>query len=106
MTHTDEAQLQELKQSLRKEAHARRKAQENKDELSREICERFIALPAYTSAQTVMFYVDVRSEVRTRHHLPKVLDRDKRIVVPWCNDAGELELFLLESMDELEVGMY
>ncbi len=106
MTHTDEAQLQELKQSLRKEAHARRKAQENKDELSREICERFIALPAYASAQTVMFYVDVRSEVRTRHHLPKVLDRDKRIVVPWCNDAGELELFLLESMDELEVGMY
>ncbi len=26
--------------------------------------------------------------------------------MPWCNAEGELELFHLESMDELEVGMY
>ncbi len=52
-----------------------------------------------------MFYVDVRDEVRTRQALPDALKSGKRIVVPYCLD-GELELFWLESMDELELGMY
>ena len=65
-----------------------------------------MAQPEYQKATTVMFYVDVRAEVRTRYALPDALQSGKRIVVPWCNDDGELELFHLESMDELEIGMY
>ena len=65
-----------------------------------------MALPEYAVASTVMFYVDVRSEVRTRRDLETALDSDKSIIVPWCNDDGELELFRLESMQELETGMY
>jgi 5-formyltetrahydrofolate cyclo-ligase len=53
-----------------------------------------------------MYYIDVRSEVRTRHALPAALTQGKKIVVPWCNDQGELELFHLENMDELAIGMY
>ena len=53
-----------------------------------------------------MYYIDVRSEVRTRHDLPGALALGKRIVIPWCNDQGELELFHLENMDELALGMY
>jgi len=93
------------KQQIREEAHARRQAQENKDELSQAICARFAALPEYAAAKTVMFYVDVRAEVRTRHYLPTALEHGKRIVVPYCVD-GELELFHLENMDELALGMY
>ena len=52
-----------------------------------------------------MFYIDVRAEVRTRHNLEDALASGKKIVVPYCVD-GELELFHLESMDELEIGMY
>lgn len=52
-----------------------------------------------------MYYVDVRSEVRTRHYLPTALTQGKRIVVPYCVN-GELELFHLQNMDELAVGMY
>ncbi len=52
-----------------------------------------------------MFYVDVRDEVRTRQALPEALKSGKRIVVPYCVD-GELELFWLEDMNELELGMY
>jgi 5-formyltetrahydrofolate cyclo-ligase len=94
------------KKQIREEAHARRNAQPDKDELSRAICARFMALPEYQQARTVMFYVDVRSEVRTRHDLPGALTHEKKIVVPWCNAAGELELFQLENMDELALGMY
>jgi 5-formyltetrahydrofolate cyclo-ligase len=98
--------FQERKQRIREQAHANRNKQENKDELSRAIVERFLALPDYAAARTVMFYIDVRAEVRTRHSLPEALRSGKKIVVPWCNDQGELELFHLTSMDELAVGMY
>ena len=95
-----------LKQKLREQAHANRNAQADKDGLSKIICDRFMSMPEYTAATTVMFYIDVRSEVRTRHALPDALKSGKRIIVPWCNDQGELELFHLTNMDELAIGMY
>jgi 5-formyltetrahydrofolate cyclo-ligase len=94
------------KAAIRKIAFANRRDQSNKDELSRAILRSFMELAEYATAKTVMFYVDVRAEVRTRFDLPNALKQGKKIVVPWCNDEGELELFHLESMDELEVGMY
>ena len=94
-----------LKKTIREQAHAARLAQLNKDEVSQTIVDRFMQLPEYQQAQTVMFYVDVRTEVRTRQALPAALASGKRIVIPYCVD-GELELFHLESMDELELGMY
>ena len=103
---TFDAAIREQKDQLRKQAHSNRNAQENKDDLSRRIVGAFMALPEYAKANTVMFYIDVRSEVRTRHDLELALQSGKTIIVPWCNDDGELELFRLGSMDELEVGMY
>ncbi|MBI1347871.1 5-formyltetrahydrofolate cyclo-ligase [bacterium] len=93
------------KQQIREQAHANRNAQENKDELSQAIVAKFMDLPEYQASTTVLFYLDVRSEVRTRHSLEAALQSGKRIVVPYCVD-GELELFHLEQMDELSVGMY
>lgn len=94
-----------FKQQIREQAHANRNAQENKDELSHEIVARCMAMPEYQRAQTVLFYLDVRSEVRTRNDLGEALASGKKIVVPYCVD-GELELFHLEHTDELSVGMY
>lgn len=99
-------EIHERKRVIREQAHENRRLQEDKDELSRAICEKFVSLPEYAAARTVMFYVDVRTEVRTRDFLATALTHGKRIVVPWCNDTGELELFLLKSMDDLSVGMY
>jgi 5-formyltetrahydrofolate cyclo-ligase len=103
---TDVSSLQDKKKTIREQAHANRNALTDKDELSVEICARFAALPEYVKARSVMYYIDVRSEVRTRHALPAALAQGKKIVVPWCNDQGELELFHLESMEELAIGMY
>lgn len=94
------------KQKIREQAHANRNAQENKDELSRDIVRKFMTLPEYQAATTVLFYLDVRSEVRTRHSLEDALASGKKIVVPYCIEGEVLELFHLESMDELSIGMY
>ncbi len=97
--------LQKRKQAIREQAHANRKDQPDKDAVSQVIVSRFTSLPEYTAARTVMYYVDVRTEVRTRHFLPEALTHHKKIVVPYCVE-GDLELFWLTSMDELAVGMY
>ncbi len=97
--------VSEKKAEIRKQAHENRRAQLDKDGVSDAIMARFFQLPEVAAANTVMFYVDVRDEVRTRQALPEALKSGKRIVVPYCVD-GELELFWLESMDELELGMY
>lgn len=105
MTDSPATGVSERKAAIREQAHANRRNQPDKDGVSQAIMKRFLALPEYDAARTVMFYVDVRDEVRTRHALPDALETGKRIVVPYCVD-GELELFWLESMDELELGMY
>lgn len=98
---------QALKAAIREQARKNRIAQKNKDEVSRIICERFTSMPGYTSAKTVMWYVDAGSEVRTRHTLPAALCHGKRVVVPWCVvETNQLELFLLEDMSELVEGAY
>jgi 5-formyltetrahydrofolate cyclo-ligase len=105
MSSTQLEDLREHKRQIREQAHANRKALENKDELSRTICEKFVALPEYQSAKTVLYYLDVRTEVRTRHYLPTALGHGKKIAVPYCVD-DVLHLFHLENMDELDIGMY
>lgn len=104
-TPTDDPQAR--KAAIREQARKNRVAQKNKEEISRRIVSAFMALPAYTAAKTVMFYVDAGSEVRTRHLLPEALNSGKRIVVPYCIvETNELELFVLEDMAELVEGAY
>ena len=100
------ADIAERKKLIREQAHACRNAQAEKDALSQTICDKFMALPAYAAARVVKFYIDVRSEVRTRQALPAALASGKKVVVPWCNDRVELELFHLTDMNELAIGMY
>ncbi len=98
---------QARKAAIREQARKNRIAQKNKDEVSTAICSKFTALPTYTAAKTVMWYVDAGSEVRTRHTLPAALTHGKRVVVPWCVvETNTLELFLLEDMSELVEGAY
>lgn len=97
--------LADRKSIIRAAAHAARKAQPDKEAVSEKITDRVIGMAEYQNAKCVMWYVDVRDEARTRHALPKALASTQKIVVPYCVD-GELELFYLESMDELELGMY
>ena len=83
----------------------------DKEELRRrEICQRFVSQSWYQKAQTVLWYVHCRSEVRTLSALEQQLTSDKRIVVPYCtvDDSGErcLGLWRLEAISELQPGMW
>jgi 5-formyltetrahydrofolate cyclo-ligase len=103
-------ELMHRKAKMRRQAYDARNAQENKDELSKIIVDKFAKLPEYAAAKTIMWYLDVRSEVRTRYMVGDALDSDKKIIVPYCtcDEEGQnkLGLWHLESMDELVVGKW
>ncbi len=103
--------LMEKKNKMRRQAYDARKAQENKDEISATICEKFIRLPEYQAASVAMWYIDCRSETRTKPHLQKEIETSgKKIIVPYCtedeNGENKLGLWRLDDFDELIVGKW
>ncbi len=111
LTPQELEQLMERKNGMRRQAYDARAAQENKDELSKTICESFIALPEYQAAKTVMWYIDCRSETRTKPQLEKEIEKgEKQIIVPYCtsDEKGDnkLGLWRLDRFDELVVGKW
>src|SRR3954466_13039920 len=100
----------DIKGAMRRAAYAPRNAQPDKDRLSHIAVASLMQLPEYQAAQTVLWYLDCRSELRTRQALPTALASGKRIVVPYCtvNDRGEnkLGLWWLRALDELVVGKW
>lgn len=100
----------EAKGLLRRKAYDARNAQPDKDTVSQMAVTTLMELPEYQAAQTILWYLDCRSELRTRHVLPDALASGKRIVVPYCTvdeaGANKLGLWWLQSMDELIVGKW
>jgi 5-formyltetrahydrofolate cyclo-ligase len=98
------------KAAMRRAAYDARNAQPDKEAASEQAIARLLALPAYQAARTAMWYIDCRSELRTRQALPAALASGKRIVVPYCttdeSGANKLGLWLLENMDELVIGKW
>lgn len=94
------------KESLRTTLRIRRRNQLHKDELSAETCERLAGLSEFQQAQCILFYIDVRDELRTQCFLASVFHTQaKRLIVPYCEN-GLLKLFELRSLSELTVGAF
>lgn len=102
--------MQDPKAAMRRAAYDARDAQEDKYRVSQAAVENVVQLPEYHAANTVLWYLDCRSELRTRYVLPELLASDKTIVVPYCTvdaaGANKLGLWRLESMDELVIGKW
>lgn len=93
------------KQYIRSLALSKRGELAEKDARSEQILRTLVELPEYQAAETILFYVDARDEVRTKPGIIEGLTDGKRIVVPYCR-GDELELFHLQSMGELGVGAF
>ncbi len=103
--------VMERKNKMRRQAYDRRNAQENKDEISARACQKFMALPEYQRAKTAMWYIDCRSETRTKPELlEEVAKGEKKIIVPYCtedeNGENKLGLWWMESLEEMVVGKW
>jgi 5-formyltetrahydrofolate cyclo-ligase len=101
---------QNAKALMRRAAYDARNAQPDKDRVSEVAVASLVQLPEYHASQTVLWYLDCRSELRTRQALPGALTSNKRIIVPYCTvdsaGANKLGLWWLQSLDELIVGKW
>lgn len=95
---------------MRRAAYDARATQPDKETVSAAATAALVQLPEYQQAQTVLWYLDCRSELRTKDVLPDAIASGKRIVVPYCTvddfGANKLGLWWLQSMDELVVGKW
>jgi 5-formyltetrahydrofolate cyclo-ligase len=103
-------ELLDAKGMMRRAAYDARNAQPEKDRISEVAVATLMQLPEYEKAQTVLWYIDCRSELRTKHALPKALNSRKQIIIPYCTvdeaGANKLGLWRLERIDELVVGKW
>lgn len=93
------------KAALRQDMQLARKNQAEKDRFSLRVTDRLVAMPQYQAAGCVMWYVDVRDEVRTRNALFDQFNHRRRVVVPYCV-GDQLGLFELRSPSELAPGRF
>lgn len=79
---------------------------EQRREKSRKIEERLFALPAFRTAQVVMFFASFRSEVETGAMIRRALQSGRRVILPKV--AGkELALFEVKDFDaDVEAGVW
>jgi 5-formyltetrahydrofolate cyclo-ligase len=103
-------ELLDAKGMMRRAAYDARNAQPEKDRISEVAVATLMQLPEYENAQTVLWYIDCRSELRTKHALPEALNSRKQIIIPYCTvdeaGANKLGLWRLERIDELVVGKW
>lgn len=105
MTSSPGSDFQALKQEIRKAAQARRARLPDREQRSRQINARLVALPEFQAARSIAFYISVRSEAQTRPALQAALAAGKKVVTPYCED-GRLRLVRIENEAELEIGAY
>jgi 5-formyltetrahydrofolate cyclo-ligase len=98
-------ELAHRKTTLRTAVRALRHAQPEKDTLSAAIGRRLRALAEYQVASVIMFYLDARSEVRTRSVLRDALADHKQVAVPQCV-GDELHAWRIAALDEVDVGAF
>lgn len=99
-----------LKDQQRRAAYQARELQPDKERLSSVIGANFTAQADYRDAETVMWYIGCRTEVRTLPALQGELNRGKRIIIPYCTRDGQghrkLGLWRLEDLAELTAGTW
>ncbi len=103
--HCGQMNFQTQKQILRTEIRQRRVTLSDKEARNLKIHSNTISLTEMQSAERVMVYVGYRSEVSTKPLISQLLSAQKTVFVPWC-DEDELQLFRLESLDDLQPGAF
>jgi len=97
------------KQEIRKRILSLRDSQTEFSAITKSelIQKRLFNLPEFKKAKTILFYVSMRSEVRTEQMIKQALKQGKKVIVP-ISDVKDRKLILseLKDFDELELGTF
>ena len=78
-----------------------------KANLDKKIQNKLLNLFVVREADVVLTYVSTPIEVKTLDFITALLEQGKKVAVPKClNDKGDMDFFLINSLDELEDGFF
>lgn len=102
--------MQWNKAELRQQMKQLRREQPHKDEVSAAALRCILEMPAFKHSKTILWYLDVRDELRTRNWLlseglAQAKSGNQTIAIPWC-DGSELRLFRLGEAGQLQTGKF
>lgn len=95
----------QTKLELRKRMLAARSELLDRETRSQAIHDRWLQSELHRTAQAIVCYVDVRSEVSTRALIESCWQADQRVAVPYCVDQ-HLELTWITTWTDLEKGRF
>jgi 5-formyltetrahydrofolate cyclo-ligase len=101
--------VQPTKQELRKRILDIIKTQKEEDAFrkSRVILDKFLALPVFVTAQTILFYASFQGEVDTFAIMDKAIELKKRVVLPIVRiETAEIIPMLIRSTSDLQRGTF
>jgi len=75
-------------------------------EASEKIAKHFLESDIYKNADTVLMYLSINREVRTRTLVDRILSDGKRLALPVCFDNGKMIFKYIDSRDKLVKGKF
>ena len=105
---TKRVSLREEKTALRRVFSSRRAAIADvyHREASEKIAEHFFESEIYKNAETVLLYLSINREVRTRAMMDRILSDGKRLALPVCFDNGRMTFRYITDKDQLVKGKF
>ncbi len=80
-------------------------SESEKQEFDRYIFVSFINSKFYKNFETFLIYISFNNEVQTYDLIQFMLDNNKKVAVPFCND-NTMNFYFINSIDELISGKY
>jgi len=86
--------------------HEKRNNLADKADKSKIITEKLLSLDIIASADLVLSYISIGSEVSTESFIDSMLQLGKNIAVPKCSSGGIMHFHTIKSADDLSCGKY
>ena len=96
------------KKILRKEIISRRKSlsEEERNILSHEIVQRFLATEIYENSSSIMAYMSTSEEIQLQEFFEDAFQKEKILSIPLIIERGIIQPVILKNFDSLEIGEF
>ncbi len=101
--------IRPIKKQMRSSCKEARRSMDKtlKASSDKKIQNKLLNLFAVREADVVLTYVSTPIEVKTLDFITALLEQGKSVAVPKClNDKGDMDFFLINSLDDLEDGFF
>lgn len=104
---TEDLKLQKNELRARFKAVRASFSEEGKNRLDSLVADRFLTLPQYREAKTILFYVSLPLEVDTYYLMEQAFKDGKTVAAPRCvPGTREMEFFILRNFNDLAPGAF